>query len=221
MIHFDRVAKHYRLKDGRRHVVFRELTLTLPAKTNIGVLGRNGAGKSTLMNLLAGIERPTSGQIRMEGLISPPLGLKGGILATLSARENAKFLCRIRGDDETLMARRLHYIRETAELGGHFDMPVRTCSQGMRARLMFAINMAFSYDYYLIDELTAVGDEKFRRKVNAMFEAKREEAGIILVSHNLETLRGFCKAGLYVVGGGCQYYDDINDAIQAYSRDSA
>lgn len=220
MIELEQVCKWYDLPRGGRHHVYRDLCLKLPARTNIGILGRNGAGKSTLIRMLAGLDPPNAGTIRVEGRISPPIGVSGGLSSSLTGSENAKFVCRIFGDTPEVMARRLEFIREFAQLGEFFGQPLRTYSSGMRARLGFAVSMAFDYDYYLVDEVTAVGDERFRRRANAMFASKRGVAGILLVSHNVDSLREQCPVGLHISGGVVRFFDDINDAISAYRKDN-
>lgn len=220
MISLEGVWKSYLLPDGSRHQIYRDLWLKLPAKTNIGIVGRNGAGKTTLVRLISGVDKPDSGKVVTDGRISPPMGLAGGTSPWLSGRENAKFVCRIRGDSKDMMNQRLAFIHEFSELGKFFEQPVKTYSSGMRARLTFAISMAFEFDYYLMDELTSVGDEKFRRRADAAFHAKRASASIILVSHAMETLRQWCDVGIYVKRGEVQYFDRISHAIDAYLRDN-
>lgn len=221
MIRFEHVDKWFKLKDGGRHHVYRDLCLELPPKMNIGVLGRNGAGKSTLIRLLAGMELPNAGRIVCDGRISPPIGLGGGFSPWLTGKENAKFVSRIFGDTPEVMRERLEFIQDFAQIGDFFGQPIRTYSSGMKARMGFAISMAFEYDYYLIDEVTAVGDERFRRRAAAMFESKRGHAGILLVSHNVDSLKKECQAGLHIRKGVVTYYDDIDAAIQAYRKDNA
>ncbi len=221
MIEFVDLDKWFRMTDGSRHYVYRDLSLRLPAKTSIGVVGRNGAGKSTLVRMLAGTEDPSSGKIICQGRISPPIGLSGGLSKWLTGRENAKFVCRVFGDPADVMRERLEFICDFAQVGKHFDQPVRTYSSGMRARVGFAISLAFEYDYYLIDEVTAVGDERFRRRAAAILASKRERAGVLQVSHNVELLREQCQAGLYVRDGGAVYFADIDEAIDAYRKESA
>lgn len=221
MIRFDNVSKWYRLVTGGRHYVYRDLRLDLPARTNIGVVGRNGAGKSTLIRMLSGIDPPSAGRIVSDGRISPPIGLGNGLSPWLTGRENAKFVSRVFGDGPDAMRGRMEFIRDFAQIGDFFEQPVRTYSSGMKARLGFAISMAFDYDYYLVDEVTAVGDERFKRRAAAMFESKRGHAGLLLVSHNIESLRQQCTAGLYIRKGDVTFYESIDEAIHAYRKESA
>ena len=219
MIRLEKVSKCYVRPDGSRHWIYRDLDLELPPRTNVGILGRNGAGKSTLIRLLSGVDTPDRGRVYTQGRISPPVGLSSGFSPWLSGRENAKFVCRIHGDDVALIAKRLDFVKRFSELGDFFEQPIKTYSTGMRARLAFAVSIAFDYDYYLLDELTSVGDEKFRRRADATFRAIRDRASVILVSHGMETLRQWCDVGLYVRSGEVLRYERIAHAIDAYLRD--
>ncbi|MES0875418.1 ABC transporter ATP-binding protein [Sinimarinibacterium thermocellulolyticum] len=219
MIRIKGVTKSYPLAGMARHTVIRDLTLEIPSRTHVGIIGRNGTGKTTLLRLLGGIELPDRGTVEADGSISPPLGLTSGFAQKISGRDNAKFICRISGDDPATARERVAFIRDYAELGEFFDLPVETYSSGMRARLAFSISMSFDYDYYLIDELTAVGDQKFRAKAQASFAQKRGTASVLMVSHNLDQLQRDCQVGLYLRGGQVKYYEDIGQAIADYKMD--
>ncbi|MEQ1438361.1 ABC transporter ATP-binding protein [Fontimonas sp. SYSU GA230001] len=219
MIRIEQVTKSYPLQGFARYYVFRDLSLTLPSRTHIGIVGRNGAGKSTLLRLIGGMELPEQGRITADGAISPPLGLSGGFAVRLSGRDNARFVCRVNGDDVQTIDERVAFIEQFAELGEFFDRPMETYSSGMRARVAFAISMAFEYDYYLIDELTAVGDQKFREKAQAAFNEKKGRASVVMVSHNLDQLKRDCQVGIYMKKDGPVFYDDIGKAVADYRKD--
>jgi capsular polysaccharide transport system ATP-binding protein len=213
------VTKSYPLQGFARYTVLRDLSLDLPSRTHIGIVGRNGVGKSTLLRLLGGIEIPERGTITADGSISPPLGLTSGFAPKISGLDNARFVCRINGDDRDTTQERVDFVERFSELGEFFARPVGTYSSGMRARLAFAISMAFEYDYYLIDELTAVGDQKFREKAHAAFVQKKGRASVIMVSHNLDQLKRDCEVGIYMKKGSITVYPDIGRAIEDYRRD--
>lgn len=219
MIKVQGLTKSYPLDGFARYYVFRGLSMELPSRTHVGIVGRNGAGKSTLLRLLGGMELPDAGHVTADGLISPPLGLTSGFAQKISGHDNARFICRINGDDKPAARERVEFIRQFSELGDFFYRRVETYSSGMRARLAFSISMSFSYDYYLIDELTAVGDQKFREKAKSTFDEKRGQASIIMVSHNLQALQRDCEVGLYMKPDGPILYDDIGEAIEAYKQD--
>lgn len=219
MIKVSGVEKYYELQSGRRHYVFRDLNFEIPSGKNIGLIGKNGAGKSTLISLLSGSDTPTRGEICVEGQVSPPLGMQMGLLPKLSGRENAKFICRLKGDNEANLKERLRYISEFAELGSFFAEPVSSYSSGMRARLALAISMAYHYDYFLIDELTAVGDEAFKRRLDSTLKILRGTSCFVIVSHSMQTLKDWCDVGLYLKNGEAHYFGTIDAAISFYMQD--
>src|SRR5438270_646144 len=191
MIALERVAKAYKTTAGRK-VVLDNATLTFASGHNFGILGANGAGKSTLIRLLAGSEMPDRGTIRRYARVSFPLGFGGTFHGALSGRENVAFIARIYGAGRRPTAR---YVEEFAELGAYFEMPVNTYSAGMRARLAFATCLAIDFDVYLIDEVTEIGDQRFRRKCAEAFRQRMLRSDIILVTHNPHTIRQYCDRG--------------------------
>lgn len=217
MIELRNVTKYYPIQSGVRHIL-RDVTLTIPGSTNLAVLGPNGAGKSTFLRLIGGAEFPNHGQIRSNQSISWPLGIGSGFQASLSGRQNTLFVCRINGLSPAQTRQVVDEVTEFAELGEYFDLPVRTYSSGMRARLSFGLSMAFEFEIYLIDELTAVGDAVFRAKAKKAFHDLRDRASIIFVSHNLQTLRESCDSALFLHDGTAAYYDNIDDGIEAYQE---
>jgi capsular polysaccharide transport system ATP-binding protein len=214
MIALDGVSKSYRTTRGRQ-IVLDDTSATFPTGCNFGVLGANGAGKSTLIRLLAGAEMPDRGKIRREGRVSFPLGFGGTFHGSLSGRENVTFIARVYGEDVRATTA---YVTDFAELGEYFDMPVNTYSSGMRARLAFGMCLAIEFDTYLIDEVTEIGDERFRRKCAAAFRERIVRSDIILATHNSRTLRQYCDRGAILAGGELRLFDDIAGALNAYRR---
>ena len=209
MIEFRDVSKYYRTPAGRK-VVLDHLNLTLPTGAKIGVLGRNGAGKSTLLGMVAGVAHPNRGRILRHATSSWPLGFSGSFHADLTGAQNVRFVARIYGmDTDALVA----YVQDFAELGEFMDMPIRSYSSGMKARLAFGMSMGIAFDWYLVDEITAVGDSAFRRKSLAVFKNRLRGAGLLMVSHSTGTIRSYCDAGLVLEGGTARYFDDVNAAI--------
>lgn len=217
MIAFDRVAKSYPTATGRK-VVLEDATLTFAAGHNVGILGANGAGKSTLIRLLAGSELPDRGTIRRGARVSFPLGYGGTFHGSLCGRENVAFIARVYGADFRTTIR---FVEEFAELGEYFDMPVELYSAGMRARLAFGVCLAIDFDVYLIDEVTEIGDERFRRRCAAAFRERMRYADIILATHNAQTLRQYCDRGAVLGGGRLQLFDDLAGAFECYRRQTA
>jgi capsular polysaccharide transport system ATP-binding protein len=193
--------------------VLDRFTLALPFGAKVGVLGRNGAGKSTLLSMVAGTVRPNAGTIRRHGAISWPLGFGGSFHPQLSGAQNVRFVARIYGmDTDALVA----FVEDFAELGEFMNMPVSSYSSGMKARLAFGMAMGIAFDWYLVDEITAVGDSRFKRKSLALFKSRLKDAGLLMVSHSINTIRSYCDAGLVLEGGRVRYYPDVEEAIAAH-----
>jgi capsular polysaccharide transport system ATP-binding protein len=217
MIEFRGVSKHYDTQT-RRKVVLDRLTLTLPWGAKVGVLGRNGAGKSTLLGMISGVVRPDAGRIVRHGAISWPLGFGGSFHPELTGAQNVRFVARIYGvDTEALVAS----VAEFSELGDFMEMPVRSYSSGMRARLAFGMSMGIDFDWYLVDEITAVGDAAFKRKSLAAFKTRLKSAGILMVSHSVQTIRSYCTAGLVLEDGEARYFEDVHAAIACHEANMA
>ena len=214
MITLEGVSKVYRTRSGRR-TVLDNVNVTFESGYNFGVLGANGAGKSTLLRLIAGSEIPDFGVVRRYARVSFPLGFGGTFHGALSGRENVAFIARIYGAG---MRGVLEYVQDFSELGEYLYMPVNTYSAGMRARLAFATCLALDFDVYLIDEVTEVGDERFRQKCAEAFRERMQRSDIILVTHNVHTLRQYCDRGAVLANGELTLFDDIGAALGRYHR---
>lgn len=215
MIIVEDVHKRYQTDHGPGKWVLQGVSFIIPAKTNVGLVGGNGAGKSTLLRIIGGVDQPTRGKVERRCSVSWPMGFAGGLQGSLTGRQNAKFICRIHGHEDDI-PERLAFIQKFAEIGDAFDEPTKTYSSGMGARLKFAMSLAFDFDVYISDELTAVGDVAFRKKAQQAFQSMVDRAGLIMVSHSESTLKEFCKAGIWLNNGKAQWFDDINDALLAY-----
>lgn len=214
MIRFENLTKGYWV-NGRWQTVIDNLTATLPTGKSLALLGRNGAGKSTLMRILAGSERPTSGRAVTDGTISWPVGYGGSFHGDLTGLQNTRFIGRVYGVDTDEL---VSFVEDFAEIGEYFHMPVRTYSSGMRSRLTFGISMGIKFDTYLVDEVTAVGDVRFKIKSRAVFRARMKNASAIVVSHNTDDLRAFCDAGIVLHQGRLRYFDQLWEAIKLHEE---
>lgn len=214
MIVLRNLTKIYSL-GGRRKVVADNINVTFPTGVSVALLGRNGAGKSTLLQIIAGVTPQTSGEVLSDGRISFPVGLASSMHPELTGAQNALFVARIYGADTEKM---IDFVRDFAELGDHFHLPVRTYSSGMKGRLTFGINMALQFDTYLIDEIAAVGDAAFRAKSDRVFKARMRHAGAIYVSHSTSLIRQMCQAGAVLENGRLTYYEDIEEAIAQHNQ---
>ena len=214
MLSFENVSKSYKLQ-GVRKTILSNFTFAFPEGRNIGIMGRNGAGKSTMVRLMAGTEPPDTGAVYRTSRVSWPLGFAGGFNGSMTGIENIRFVSRIYGQDtEKVIA----YVTEFAELGASLRLPIKTYSNGMRARLAFGLSMAIDFDVYLIDEITAVGDQNFKKKSQAVFKDKLARSQIIMVSHSASTIRQYCDCGLLLDRGEVRFYDDVSDLLAAYKE---
>ena len=217
MICVDKVTKSYMTLNGRK-MAFRDLSINFPENANIGLIGRNGAGKSTLMRLLSGADLPDSGNIITRGRLSWPVGLRGGLQRNMTGRDNVKFVCRIQGVRRGTMQEKIRYVQEFAEIGEYFDRPISTYSSGMQARVAFGTSMAFDFDYYLIDEVMAVGDAAFKRKSREVFDERLQRAKVILISHSMKLVRRMCDVIVHLDRGHATVYKNVGKGIAAYLR---
>ena len=215
MIVLDHVTKYYDTEEGRRYVL-RDVSFTFHPGRHYALLGRNGAGKSTLLRLIGGEEKPNDGEIYREGVISWPLGRLSGFQGSMTGLENSEFVCQVHGLDEEQTDAVIEFVRGFSDLGSYFFLPVNTYSSGMNARLRFGLSLAFKFDYYLVDELTSVGDVAFRQKAEDEFEALRDRASLIFASHNLNSVVQSCDVAIIVHDAKLLYFEDIDEAIQAY-----
>lgn len=209
MIEFVNVSKRFRTRSGT-HTVLDGVTLRLDRGDALGICGHNGAGKSTLLKLIAGIEQPSGGMIARTGTVSWPIGYASAFQSSLTGADNVRFIARIydRPIRETL-----DFVDHFAELGSYLAMPIRTYSSGMMARLAFAASLAVDFDCYLVDEITAAGDARFRQRCEDALMARRQLGTLVMVSHDPHTLRQYCTTGAVVGDGRVDLFGTIDEAI--------
>ncbi|HBB0160119.1 TPA: ABC transporter ATP-binding protein, partial [Escherichia coli] len=217
MIKIENLTKSYRTPTGR-HYVFKDLNLEIPSGKSVAFIGRNGAGKSTLLRMIGGIDRPDSGKIITNKTISWPVGLAGGFQGSLTGRENVKFVARLYAKQEELKEK-IEFVEEFAELGKYFDMPIKTYSSGMRSRLGFGLSMAFKFDYYIVDEVTAVGDARFKEKCAQLFKERHKESSFLMVSHSLNSLKEFCDVAIvFKDENAVGFFEDVQEGVDEYKK---
>jgi capsular polysaccharide transport system ATP-binding protein len=212
----ENIHKRYRTPTGMGKWVLKGLTFTIPPKTNVGIIGGNGAGKSTLLRILGGVDQPNKGVVQRHCRMSWPMGYGGGLQGSLTGRQNAKFVCRLHGHEDDIRDR-VAFIEDFAELGPAFDEPVRNYSSGMKSRLNFAMSLAFDFDMYISDEVTAAGDARMRQKVANAFKDLINRSGLLMAAHSESTLKQFCQSGIFLKDGLAHWYDDIDEALKAYA----
>ncbi len=212
MIRLENLTKSYTL-NGRQTLVADNLNITFPTGVSVALLGRNGAGKSSLLRMIAGTMDADSGRIITSGTVSWPVGFAGSFHPDLTGLQNVRFIARIYGvDTDELVAS----VREFAEIGQHFDLPVRSYSSGMRSRLAFGVSMGIDFDTYLVDEVTSVGDADFKEKSIAVFQERMRSRSAIVVSHSMPMIKNICQHGAVLENGKLTYFTDIEQAIRRH-----
>jgi ABC-type polysaccharide/polyol phosphate transport system ATPase subunit len=196
------------------------VTFTVPRGRTLGVVGRNGSGKSTLLKLVAGITKPTSGTVSVNGRVSALIELGAGFHPEISGRENVFINGIMLGLTKREVARRFDEIVDFAEMKDFIDAPVKTYSSGMYMRLGFAVAIHVDPDVLLVDEVLAVGDEGFTHKCLDKFaEFKRRGKTILLVTHSLGLVERFCDDALWMDGGHMKGMGDPKRIVGAYITD--
>jgi ABC-type polysaccharide/polyol phosphate transport system ATPase subunit len=194
-----------------------DVSLAVPRGATFGLIGRNGSGKSTMLKCVAGITKPTSGAVQVDGRISALIELGAGFHPEISGRENVFINGLMLGLSKREVARRFDEIVEFAELEAFIDAPVKTYSSGMYMRLGFAVAIHVDPDVLLIDEVLAVGDEAFTHKCLDKFaEFRRRGKTILLVTHSLGLVERFCDEAAWLDAGRLAGAGDPRRVVGAY-----
>jgi capsular polysaccharide transport system ATP-binding protein len=216
MIEVKNLTKSY-FYQGKKTTIFKNLSFVIETGESIAILGANGAGKSTLLRILGGIDLPDSGTIKTDRTISWPVGLVGGFQGSLTGRENVTFVSRIYSE-KSKVHEKVRYVEEFAELGVYFDRPFKTYSSGMRSRVTFGLSMAFDFDVYLIDEVTAAGDQRFREKSKRVLLERRKVSDFLMVDHNLWGLKLHCDRAFILEDGKIEEFADLDEAVALHTE---
>ncbi|MEP5731727.1 MAG: ATP-binding cassette domain-containing protein [Sulfitobacter sp.] len=217
MLEFVNVSKSF--WTGSHHkVILDNVSFRVELGRSIGILAPNGTGKTTLINMMAGLEKPDVGEIRRGCNISFPLGFMGGVVARVSAMENARYIARLYGLDPDYVE---SFCRWLCGLGEYFDQPLGTYSSGMRARFSFSLMLALDFDMYLIDEgMPGTTDVEFNRKAGDLLQERLRTTTIIIVSHQAQTLEKFASSAAVLVNGQLHMFDTLEEAKQLYDYET-
>lgn len=197
----------------------RKVNLKFSSGEVVGLVGSNGSGKSTLLRMVAGVIEPSEGSIQRPARISALLEPTGVLNACLSGRQNAFLYAALAGIPRSEMAAAIPAIEEFAELGAFFDVPVRTYSSGMLARLAFSLATQFRPDVLLVDELLSVGDEHFQKKSYfRMLKLIRKGSLVIVVSHNLGFIESTCTRAVLLSGGHIEADGGAGQIVSSYRK---
>jgi ABC-type polysaccharide/polyol phosphate transport system ATPase subunit len=208
------------VEDANQHVLvsaLKNITLTARDGDRIGLIGHNGSGKSTFLRLLSRIYEPTTGDIHIDGNISPLLDIMHGIEAEFTGYENIVARGTVLGLSRKQIDERIQDITEFSGLGDYLALPIRTYSSGMRVRLAFAISTSIKPDILLIDEVFGAGDADFMAKARARMQALLQQSSIVVMAtHSDELIREFCNKALLLSGGHIKYFGDVEEAMKLY-----
>jgi ABC-2 type transport system ATP-binding protein/lipopolysaccharide transport system ATP-binding protein len=198
-----------------------DVSFTVEDGASLGIIGRNGSGKTTLMRLIAGIYRPNGGTVTINGSAALlTLGL--GFHPEMTGRENVKINGLVLGLSPKEVDERFDEIVDFAELHDFIDIPVRTYSSGMAARLMFAVAISINPDILLLDEILAVGDEAFSAKCLDRIRRFRDAGKtVVLVTHSPDTLKEWCDVSLWLERGRTRMFGPTAEVADAYRQDVA
>lgn len=220
--------KHYTLKEKfvfwknkniDYHEVLKDINLKVKKGENVALIGTNGSGKSTLLKLMTKIIYPTKGEIKTYGKLTSLLELGAGFHQDFTGRENIYFNASIFGLTAKEIDARVTDIIEFSELGEFIDSPVRTYSSGMYMRLAFSVAINVDAEILLIDEILAVGDQRFQEKCfNKLTELKNSGKTIVIVSHSLDSIRQLCDRGIWIYDGKVRMDDEINKVVDEYLK---
>jgi ABC-2 type transport system ATP-binding protein len=195
----------------------REVSLTVRSGETVGILGRNGSGKSTLLKCICGVLQPTSGEVAVRGKLAGLLELGAGFQQDLTGRENIYLNGSLLGMSKREVDKVFDDIVDFSELEEFIDGPVKFYSSGMYVRLGFAVAVNMDPDILVVDEVLAVGDERFQRKcLDRVDQFQREGRTILLVTHSADTVRSKCDRGVVLSHGRLVAEGDPGEATRIF-----
>lgn len=233
-IRVEDLTKTFSLREERRHTLkeafvkgkggnkkvfdaVKEVSFEVERGRTFGLVGHNGSGKSTLLKMLAGVYRPTSGLIRVNGHVSALLELGAGFHRELTGRENIRLNGAILGLSAKQISESMDSIIDFAEIGQFIDVPVKNYSSGMFVRLGFAIAVMLKPEILIVDEVIAVGDEAFQRKCfDHIYRLRSEGTTIALVTHSMPLARELCDEAIWLDHGKARAQGAIEDVVEQY-----
>ena len=214
------VVNFYKRKRSfEKQEVLKDISFEIKKGEFFGIVGRNGSGKSTLLKLLAGIYTPDSGQIHVNGKLTPFIELGVGFSPELTGRENVFLNGALLGFSRKEMEKMYNEIVEFAELERFMDQKLKNYSSGMQVRLAFSIAIQAKSDILILDEVLAVGDEAFQKKCIDVFEKyKSRKQTVVLVTHDMATVKRFCSRAMLISKGDIVSIGDPSSIASDYTK---
>lgn len=208
-----------RSKHKQEFLALDDVSFKIEKGTTFGLIGHNGSGKSTMLKILAGVYRPTSGEVRVAEKVDALLELGAGFHGELTGRENIYLNGAILGRSHKEIEDSIDWIIDYADIGAFIDEPVKVYSSGMTVRLGFAVAVAVRPRILIVDEIIAVGDEEFQRKCfDYMRELRDSGTTIALVTHSLSLAKEMCDEVVWLEHGKVRQIGESEPVVSAYIR---
>lgn len=202
----------------QRFYALRNVSFRIERGESVAVVGGNGAGKSTLLSVVAGLARPDSGEVAVNGRIVPLLELGSGFHYDLTGAENVRMNASLLGLTRQRTAELFDSIVEFGGISDFIDEPLRTYSSGMILRLAFSVAVNMDPDILIVDEVLAVGDQAFQAKCfDKIFEFKRSGKTLLCVSHAAGMIKQLCDRALWLDHGELVMDGSITEVMDAYT----
>ena len=215
--------KEFLIKKMKRQIAYDEfwalknISFQVGKGEAVGLVGKNGSGKSTLLKTIAGVLKPTKGNVLVRGTVAPMIELGAGFDMDLTAKENIFLNGALLGYPKDMLEENMERIIEFSELDQFMDVPIKNFSSGMIARLGFAVATIYTPDILIVDEVLSVGDAKFRRKCNTrMEEMLASDTTLLYVSHNIKSVMKLCTHALWIDKGNQMMKGEVQEVSQRY-----
>lgn len=217
--------KEYVIKMIKKELMYQEfwalkdIDFEIQKGDRVGILGMNGAGKSTLLKVIAGVLKPTEGNVRCYGKIAPLLELGAGFDRQYTGAENIFLYGAVLGYSREFIQEKYDDIVAFSELGRFIDVPVKNYSSGMKARLGFSIATVVEPDILILDEVLSVGDKRFRKKCEARIQSMFDKGVTVLfVSHSTDQVLRMCNKGILLEQGKLIAQGEVEDIVDLYDE---
>lgn len=217
--------KEYVIKMIKKELMYQEfwalknVDFEVKRGDRVGILGLNGAGKSTLLKVIAGVLKPTEGNVQCYGKIAPLLELGAGFDRQYTGAENIYLYGAVLGYSREFIQEKYNDIVKFSELGKFIDVPVKNYSSGMKARLGFSIATVVEPEILILDEVLSVGDKRFRKKCEARIQSMFDKGVTVLfVSHSTDQVLRMCNKGILLEQGKLISQGDVEDIVDLYDE---
>lgn len=217
--------KEYVIKLIKKELMFQEfwalkdVDFEIRKGDRVGILGLNGAGKSTLLKVIAGVLKPSEGNVECYGKIAPLLELGAGFDSQYTGAENIYLYGAVLGYSKDFINKKFDDIVKFSELGKFIDVPVKNYSSGMKARLGFSVATVVEPEILILDEVLSVGDKRFRKKCEARIQSMFDKGVTVLfVSHSTDQVLRMCNKGLLLEQGKLIAQGDVEDIVDLYDE---